>query len=296
MDQIKHAEILFILNPHAGQKNFNKIRQHILKTDPTLNLLISESKEELKKNIDKYLGKYKVFVVVGGDGTVNEVAQHLVNQPDKYLSVYPNGSGNGFANELGFKKNLPVLLRDIRKGETMDLDVICVNDSLCINMAGVGMDSHVALAFSKSDTRGFLRYSILTAKSALTFNPFHATIQVNNAKLEGKYWMINIANTRQFGNNAVVAPMAKPNDGIFELVLVKPFPAYLYPQLTTLMFLGKKQPSKYIEYIQTKDPAIILSDYKEYHLDGEPCHFEGEVYLSISPSKVKVIKTSFNRL
>lgn len=296
MDQINYSDILFILNPHSGKKNIKKVRQHILSADPALNLLIPDSKDELKRKLEQHFDEYKVFVVVGGDGTVHEVAKYLVNQPEKYLSVYPNGSGNGFANELGFRRNIQVLLKDIMHGETLDLDVINVNNSLCINMAGVGLDSHVAHAFSRSSRRGFIRYSMLTAKSALTFKSFHASLWVNNLQIEGDYRMIIIANTRQFGNHAVVAPMAKPNDGIFEIVLVKPFPAYLYPQITTRMFMGKQQKSRYIDYIQTKDPVVIRAEYKDYHLDGEPVHFDGDVHLNISPLKVKVIKTSFNKL
>ena len=296
MNQINPSEILFILNPHSGKKNIDIIRKNIMKVDPNLNLLISESKDEMRKKFDQQLDNHKVFVVVGGDGTVNEVDKYLINKSDKYLSVYPNGSGNGFANELGFKKDLKSLLRDILKGETIDLDVIEVNDSLCINMAGVGMDSHVAHAFSKSKKRGFIQYSILSAKTALNFKPFNATIRVNNTNLEGKYRMISVANTRQFGNHAVVAPMAKPNDGIFELVLVKPFPFYLYPKITALMFLGKKQKSRYIEYIQTKEPVIIQADYNDYHLDGEPVSFDGDVLLTMKHARVKVIRTSYNHI
>ncbi len=296
MNQINPSEILFILNPHSGKKNIDIIRKNIMKVDPNLNLLISESKDEMRKKFDQQLENHKVFVVVGGDGTVNEVAKYLINKPDKYLSVYPNGSGNGFANELGFKKDLKSLMRDIIKGETIDLDVIQLNDSLCINMAGVGMDGHVAHAFSKSKKRGFIRYSLLTAKTALNFKPFNATIHVNNIKMNGTYRMITVANTRQFGNHAVVAPMAKPNDGIFELILVKPFPFYLYPKITALMFLGKKQHSRYIEYIQTKEPVTIHAEYTDYHLDGEPVSFEGAVQLTMQHGMVKVIKTAFNSL
>ena len=86
MDQIKYSDILFILNPHSGKKNLNKVRRHILSADPALNLLVSDSKDELKRKLEQHFDDYKVFVVVGGDGTVNEVAKYLVNQPEKYLS------------------------------------------------------------------------------------------------------------------------------------------------------------------------------------------------------------------
>lgn len=64
--------------------------------------------------------------------------------------------------------------------------------------------------------------------------------------------MISIANTRQFGNNALISPNSTPNDGIFEIAMVKPFPFYYYPIFVIKIFLGTLKGSKYINYILEK--------------------------------------------
>ena len=216
----------------------------IKKIDKKLFYVVTNNVEEVKDVFDQYLEDFKVFVIVGGDGSVNEALKYLLNRPEKLLSVVPNGSGNGFARELGYKRDIKSLIYDINKGDSMDLDIIKVNNSLSINASGVGIDSHVAHAFSNTGNRGFINYVILTIISLFTFKPFKAIITSDDFRVEGTYQMITIANTRQFGNNAFIAPMAKPNDGIFDLVLVKPLPLILFPYFVIQMFFGllKKKP------------------------------------------------------
>lgn len=160
---------------------------------------------------------------------VNESIKYLYNKPDKYLVVYPNGSGNGFARELGFRRNIKALLNDIMKVDLMELDSVKINQYRSINTSGLGFDAHIAHAFAKAKQRGLMNYIWLSLKSVVAFKSFRATIVTEGEKMQGHYQMIKIANTRQFGNNALIAPEAKPNDGIINLVLVKPFPLRVYP-------------------------------------------------------------------
>ena len=178
----------------------------------------------------------------------------------------------------------------------MDLDIIKINDLLCINTCGVGIDSYVAHAFSKTKNRGFFNYILLTAKSLFTFGPFKAKIILDDFRIDGEYLMLTIANTRQFGNNAFIAPMAKPNDGVIELILVKPFPFYMYPVFILKMFQGKLKKSRYIECLRIAKDFIIDSDYKDFHIDGEPIQVNGELNISILRNRIRIIKTAHNTL
>lgn len=74
----------------------------------------------------------------------------------------------------------------------------------------------------------------------------------SNSEISGKLQMISIANTGQFGNNALISPNSTPNDGIFEIAMVKPFPFYYYPIFVIKIFLGTLKGSKYINYILEK--------------------------------------------
>ncbi len=132
-----------------------------------------------------------------------------------------------------------------------------------------------------------------TIKSIFQFQPFDATIISDDQKIEGKYQMITVANTRQFGNNAIISPQSKPDDGIFELVLVKPFPFYLYPIFVFRMFTNSLKASKYIDYIPVRNQVEIISDFNQYHIDGEPKTHKGKLKIKLEASKIKFSKISF---
>ncbi len=102
--------------------------------------------------------------------------------------------------------------------------------------------------------------------------------------------MISIANTRQFGNNAIISPQSKPDDGIFELVLVKPFPFYLYPSFIFRMFTNTLKASKYIDYIPVRNQVEIISDFKYYHIDGEPKKSSGNISVKLLETKISFLK------
>lgn len=292
MPQIENNEILFIINPNSGNRKAEKLIKKIHAFDSRLAVAVTRNLAELDKTFKENIEKYKVFVVVGGDGTVNEAAKYLFNYPEKILSIYPTGSGNGFARELGFKKSLKYLLENIQKGETLNIDILSVNNELCINVAGLGFDSFVAHQFQKSKTRGLKNYIISTLKSITAFHPFYAGLIIDKTNLKGEFQMITIANTRQFGNNAIISPHSDPGDGIFELVLVKPFPVYLYPVFVVKMFRGTLKHSKYISYFQVKDQLEITSDFKTYHIDGEPKTFEKGLVIKMPENKIRVLRTS----
>ncbi len=242
-------------------------------------------------NIDKY----KAFIIVGGDGSVNETAKYLHNKTDKILGVFPAGSGNGFARELGFKKSIHSLIQDINKGETLDIDVLSVNGINCINAAGLGFDSFVAHDFQKRNSRGLKTYVISVIKSLFVFKAFRATLLIDKEKIEGQFQMITIANTRQFGNNTIIAPLAKPNDGIFDLVLVKPFPFYIYPVFVIRLFSGLLKESKYVRYIKVETSVEIESNFKKFHIDGEPKTFTNKLSVKMLKEKVRILKTEHFR-
>ena len=114
---------LFILNPSAGvppvkfiiTKELERRRNELLCFK---SLSIHDSGTLIKQNFHKH----DVFVAAGGDGTVHTVASQL-RGTGKVLGVLPIGSGNGFAKEMGFRKNIRSLLGILKK-ETVDLDII----------------------------------------------------------------------------------------------------------------------------------------------------------------------------
>ena len=284
---------LFVLNPASGVPPLNfivskelEIRKNQLSFCKTL------TKEDTGSLIKQNFTKYEVFVAAGGDGTVHTVAEQLVGS-NKILGVLPIGSGNGFAKEFGFKMNVRSLLSDIKRADSMDIDVIEINDKLCLNVAGIGLDSFVAHSFNNLKIRGFLPYIWLTFKTFLLLRPFHATIKCDGEEIISEnLFVLTIANTRQFGNNAYIAPEARPNDGMIEIVLIKPFPKILGSLFIIRLFTKKINKSKYVRHIKTDKEIVIETDETRFHIDGEPFDISGKVVIRIRKEVLKVLKTT----
>jgi|WetSurMetagenome_2_1015567.scaffolds.fasta_scaffold18018_2 diacylglycerol kinase (ATP) len=287
---------LFILNPNAGVipakliiPKLLEIRKNELSCFKSLS--IDESGTHIKQSFDKY----DIFIAAGGDGTVRTVAAELVGS-QKIFGVLPMGSGNGFAKEFGFRTNITSLLSDIKKAESVKIDVIQLNDQVCLNVAGIGLDSFVAHSFDKAKIRGLWSYIWQTFKNFFLLKPVHITLQIEGEEpITEDLFVLSLANTRQFGNNAFIAPEAKPNDGIIDIVLIKPFPKIIAPLFVYRLFRGTMKNSKYIRYIKTEKPFTIRTNETRFHIDGEAVEFKGDVMVKIQKDVLNVLKTKHSK-
>jgi YegS/Rv2252/BmrU family lipid kinase len=296
MDSPQIKRSLFILNPHAGVLPVKLIlSKELMRRRNDLSCFRSLSIDESGTHIKQAFNKYDFFVAAGGDGTVRSVAKQLVGT-DKILGVLPMGSGNGFAREFGFRPIIRSLLSDITKAGCLTVDIIELNDHMCLNVAGVGLDSFVAHSFEKSRTRGFWLYTWMTLRNFAKMKPFIVEIRIGNQEpFSEEVFDLTIANTRQFGYNAFIAPEARPNDGIIDIVILKPFPKILAPLIIYRLFRRTLKDSKYVKYLKTEEPFIIRTDEKKFHIDGDPFEMEGEINVRIRRNALTVLKTKRNK-
>jgi len=287
---------LFILNPNAGVQPVNFIISIDLERRKSeLSTVKSLTPDDSAGLIKDHFENHDIFVAAGGDGTVHTVANELVGTK-KILGVLPMGSGNGFAKEFGFKMNVRSLLSNVKKGESMDIDVFEINDKLCLNVAGIGLDSFVAHSFNKLKLRGFLPYVWLTLKTFVQLHPFYVTIRSGGEIIVAEdLFVLTIANTRQFGNNAFIAPEARPNDGMMDIVMIKPFPKIFGALFVLRLFTKRINRSKYVVHLKTDKEIVIDTDETRFHIDGEPIEIQGKVSVRIKKEVLKVLKTKGNK-
>ena len=100
--------------------------------------------------------------------------------------------------------------------------------------------------------------------------------------------MMNLANTRQFGNNAYIAPQALVTDGLVDVVLVKKFPVWYAAPFALKMFAKTLKQDKYLTYFTCSE--------LEFSLDTDTWHIDGEYKQISSPVKVKVLPKSLKVL
>ncbi len=271
---LTERDMIFLINPHAGTQTTTALVKALSKRKEPIAYFITDSKEAVPTFFATAAKGHQVVVVCGGDGTVNSILPYAVST-DQLFAVYPNGSGDGFAKELGFTRDLEGLITSVKRGHTQCIDVMQVGQHFACNVIGVGFDSYVAREFAKRDTRGFKAYIVESAKAYAEFAPIEATVTLDGKAHTGTYSMITIANTPQFGNNARIAPKADATDGLLDVVLVKPMPIFNALRFLVEVFAGKEDGSKYVSYYKAKH-VVIESACSHCQIDGETFLFEND--------------------
>ena len=267
-------DIIFLVNPHAGVDAPERLVTALSSRETPIDFFVCESKEAVPTFFAAAAKTHRVVVVAGGDGTVNSVLPYAINT-DQVFAVYPNGSGDGFAKELGFGKDLEGLLRGIRRGHTHCIDVMSAGEHYACNVVGVGFDSYVAREFAKQESRGFKTYVVESAKAYGEFEAINARVTIDGRVFEGAFTMITVANSPQYGNNARIAPRASASDGILDLVLVRPMPFLNALLFLAEVFAGRQDGTKYVEYLRGKH-ITIETDCTHCQIDGETYPFDDE--------------------
>ena len=294
MYSFNNNKSIFIINPQAGIIPDSLLIQYLKQFKGEFDFASFSTVEAFRGFIRSEIDNYDVFIAVGGDGTVNCMASELIGT-QKIMGVLPVGSGNGFAREMGFKPLVKILAKDIRKKEFFDIDVIYVNDIPCINVFGLGLDSLVAHEFSNLRHRGFFNYGVSAVKVTSRIKPFRVSIDLGNEKISDDFYMVSVANTRQFGNNAFVAPMAKPDDGKFNLVLLRPFPKYMLPSFVFRMQTKTLKESKYLKYMELESSITIRSEEERVHIDGDPTFIKDGITVKIRRNALRILRSSFKK-
>jgi YegS/Rv2252/BmrU family lipid kinase len=267
---------LFILNPRAGRKKKAKelvdlidqlmtISGHTYEFAYTIDAgdATQISKQAIKE-------KFDIIVAVGGDGTVNEVASGLVHT-DGILGIIPVGSGNGVARSLNIPLNTAESIKYLFSPKISCIDIGKVNDKFFVGVCGIGYDALIGKRFQQFGIRGPIPYFLIGVKEFLEYHPQNYTLEFETEILNKKALTIAFANTRQYGNDAIIAPDADPSDGFLDVCLIE---SLSYPEvLKILPMLFKGNIGENPKYIHKRCKSVKVRSDKEnliIHRDGEP--------------------------
>lgn len=285
-------KLLFIVNPRSGKRNSGKIIDIIHKTlSGKINYEIG-----LWTNIEEFnvLAKklntenFTEAIAVGGDGSVNLVGKTILKSSFT-LGIVPTGSGNGLARSLGIQMDTEKALLQILDGKSTLIDSGEVNGEVFFCTSGVGFDAHIGNLFANLQKRGLKTYIKLIFKELFSYKPETYSVFANGIEIKKEAFFITVANAGQFGNNFYMAPGAKVNDGLFNVVIVKPFS--LIPGIFMLLKILRRKAyeSRFIETLTCNELTIKRTNKGSVHFDGEPFIMESELKYTNKPKSLKVI-------
>lgn len=291
---MNNSSILFIINPVSGvgkQKGIEKIIQEVA-IRCKREFIIEYTKHAGHANaIAKESSNIKIdtIAIVGGDGSVNEVGKALIHSDSK-LGIIPTGSGNGLARHLKIPSEIKQAIEIVFAGKQTLIDVGIFDEYVFLSTAGFGFDAKVAHEFAKQSKRGFSTYIKTVRKELFKYKAFEFSL--NGEIHSEKAFMLSIANIPQFGNNFTINPNAAENDGLLNCTLIKPFPKYKIPLITSRFFKQSIHNSRYFrEWIDSRFelevPQLLA------HVDGEPIVLKNyRVNCKVEKSCLKIIVPS----
>ena len=230
----------------------------------------------------------RYVLTVGGDGTVNEVAQTLINS-NTILGIIPFGSGNGLARELDIPMDAEKALEIILRGKSRTIDYGVANGHVFFCTCGFGFDAFISDRFSEEKRRGPLGYLRNILESAVDFKSEMYELTYDGGKLTERAFMLTCANASQYGNDAYIAPSASIDDGKMNVSILKPLNALEVPQTTLQLFTKNIDRNSKMTTLVTQKLIIKRSHKGLMHVDGEPIETDKEIRVEIKKQGLRVL-------
>jgi diacylglycerol kinase (ATP) len=285
-------KILFIVNPNAGKRMSGNIMDIIRKEMPE-NVYYQMAVWKNRFHFDEILEilksqDYTDAIAVGGDGTVNHIAKSILGTGIR-LGIVPIGSGNGLARSLALSMQVDQVVKQIVEGRTAVIDTGTVNGFPFFCTSGVGFDAHIGNLFSASVKRGLQSYIQIITRELFMYRAKSYTIKFNDTVLRKKAFLITVANAGQYGNDFYIAPQASIQDGLFHLVILKPFNVMKVAGLLHRILGRKAFLNSSIETYTASRIEIERESEDTIHFDGEPAKSGRTIVFENKPLSLTVI-------
>jgi diacylglycerol kinase (ATP) len=238
-----------------------------------------------------------VVVAVGGDGTMNEVAQALTNTPAT-LALVPCGSGNGLALHLGLPRTLTAALQLVSNGieHVVTIDTGMVGDRPFFNAMGLGFDAEVSRRFNGLVRRGLPAYIRATIGVLRKVTAERVTIVTGDRRETLDALLVAVGNSDQYGNNARIAPGARVDDGLLDLVAIKETSLLGLAAMMPRLFLGNLDRHRQVTRIRAAAFTIERAAPGIVHTDGETHEAARTITVRVNPRSLRVLVPANCRL
>lgn len=276
----------FILNPKSGRSPKQKsleahIKEACVKRQLSYHIYYttcSGDATEYVRSMVRISQERQRFICIGGDGTINEIANSAPCNPNVEFGVIPNGSGNDFVRNFSNTK----LFSDINAqidGSTVSLDLIKCNEYYCVNMVNIGFDCAVVkeaarLKKMKLVTPGL---SYILGVVVTLFKPFGTKMKLifdDGEIIDKEFTLTAIGNGKFCGGGFKASPNAQLQDGLLDICAIN--------KVSRLTFVKLVKSYKDGTYLNNKSALKVINYKQEPHFKMEfetplPICIDGEI-------------------
>lgn len=234
--------------------------------------------------------EHDVLLVMGGDGTINSVASVLIGT-NTALGAIPMGSGNGFARHFGIPLAPEKAVQSLANASIARIDVGMVDERPFLVTCSMAWDAAIVRSFEKSPVRGILPYIFAGVYEFLEYEPQEMTVELDSGETLSFALplVFTIANLTQYGGGAVIAPHARPDDGLLELVVAsRQDIARLFSNIIKL-FHGAVTDVPEVVFHSFKSLKVKRQNPTAIQIDGELAPAPAEITVKTLPKALNVL-------
>ncbi|MGM9956739.1 MAG: diacylglycerol/lipid kinase family protein [Peribacillus sp.] len=282
---------MLIYNECAGNSKVEKALEECLPilTPQIDEFLILQTKE--KGDADKFCSEYgegmDVVFVLGGDGTVHECVNGLSPLEHRpLLGILPGGTCNDFSRTLEIPQNIRRAAETIVNGNVRMIDVGKADDHYLLNFWGIGLITDTSNNIDEQEKSKFgkIGYFLSAIRTIGDQEPFPFRVEYDETCVEGKAVMILVLNGNFIGTNSMPFSMVQPDDGLFDIVIVKESSLSVFREILAMKSSLTESVSSEsgVMYVQARKLKVETELPLKVDMDGE-------IY-NQTPTQIEVLK------
>jgi len=222
----------------------------------------------------------KLLVVVGGDGSVNEVANGIAGLPDVELAVIARGTGWDFVRTYDIPREVAAAVEVALNGRTREIDLGRARfrrwdgseaESIFANIASAGMSGAIAQRANETTKAlgGKVSYAWATFAVFARWKTSEVRVTVGDEVRTGRMHDVVVANGRYFGGGMMMCPEAEPDDGLFDVLLIGDLTKRDLIVTLPKTYKGRHLPHPKAELLRGATVAVEAPEPLPIELDGE---------------------------
>lgn len=303
-----NTEWFVIVNPNAGRRKGEKDWPEIAKLITAANIrfksMFTQHRIHAIRMARKFVEMgYRNIIVVGGDGTMNEVVNGIFTQskrPSDSITVglIPVGTGNDWCRMFGIPDDYQGAIDVIKKGMTFLQDIAWVKfvqaglekNRYFANMAGMGYDAMVAEKTNKQKDEGkggTMSYFINIFSSLFSFKETHTEVMIDGQDvLKAPVFTMNVGICKYNGGGMMQLPTAIADDGLLDMTVITKLSRFSVVRNVRKLYDGSFTRMPQVKTFRGK--SIVIHSKPEVYMEAD-----GES-LGHSPFKFGIIPKSLN--
>ena len=298
-----------IVNPNAGngkgRKDWKRISDILVKNDIVFNAKTTQRKGQATEFTRELIaGGCRKIISIGGDGTLNEIVNGIFTQDhcpttEITLSLIPIGTGNDWGRMFGIPLIYEGAVQVIREGKLMLHDIGVISyfngeekaQTYFINIAGLGFEAVVVRKTNRQKDNGMSNkaiyfYNLLS--SLVAYRNTSVEITIDEKTSRAKVFSINVGNGRYCGGGMRQTPDALPDDGLFDITVIKEMGKVEIIKSLQLLYDGTIMSHPKVDGYRSNNLKVTSDSLLFIEADGESLGHT-PVEFSIIPSAVNII-------